>query len=80
MVVSREKHMRDIWDSAPTLTSLDGLTVKIPGYVVPLEGMRSFENKDVWVGPEGDVETYFKHHPVPGEGSVRGEEPLVVQK
>lgn len=47
-------------------------------YVVPLDGMRSFENKYVWIGPEGDAEAYFKHHPVPGEGSVAGEEPLRV--
>lgn len=49
-------------------------------YVVPLEGMARFENKYTWLGPEGLVETYFKHHPVPGEGSVRGEEPLVVHE
>jgi len=47
-------------------------------YVLPLDGMARFENKYVWVGPEGIVETYFKHHPVPGEGSVRGEDPIQV--
>ena len=50
------------------------------GYIVPLDGMRSFENKYVWLSPDGEVETYFKHHPVPGEGSVRGEAPLVVHE
>lgn len=38
--------MREIWDNAPTLTTLNGQTVKLPGYVVPLEalqdGMREF--------------------------------------
>ena len=38
--------MRDIWDRAPTLTTLDGQTVKLPGYVVPLDAapdaMREF--------------------------------------
>ena len=38
--------MREIWDNAPTLKTLDGQTVKLPGYVVPLEalqeGMREF--------------------------------------
>jgi hypothetical protein len=29
--------MRDIWDNAPTLKTLDGQTVKLPGYVVPLD-------------------------------------------
>ncbi len=47
-------------------------------YVVPLDGMSRFENKYVWLGPEGPVETYFKHHPVPGEGSVRGTEAIAV--
>ena len=38
--------MRDIWDNAPTLTTLDGQSVKLPGYVVPLDAtpdaMREF--------------------------------------
>ena len=29
--------MRDIWDNAPTLATLNGQTVKLPGYVVPLD-------------------------------------------
>jgi hypothetical protein len=29
--------MRDIWDNAPTLATLDGQRVKLPGYVVPLD-------------------------------------------
>jgi hypothetical protein len=32
--------MRDIWDSAPTLKTLDGQTVKLPGYVVPLDAVQ----------------------------------------
>ena len=47
-------------------------------YVVPL-GLKplSFENKYVWLDEGGMVlETYFKHHPVPGEGSVTGRDPL----
>ena len=47
-------------------------------YVVPLDGMKLFENKYVWLTPQGEAETYFKHHPVPGEGSVRGEEVIRV--
>jgi apolipoprotein N-acyltransferase len=47
-------------------------------YIVPLsETPFSMENKYVWISESGDVlETYFKHHPVPGEGSVRGTDPL----
>ena len=29
--------MRAIWDNAPTVAAMDGATVKLPGYVVPLE-------------------------------------------
>ncbi len=32
--------MREIWDSAPTNAKLDGMVVKLPGYVVPLEDVR----------------------------------------
>ena len=30
--------MRKVWDDAPTVAALDGKAVKIPGFVVPLEG------------------------------------------
>ena len=30
--------IREVWDSAPLVESLDGLRVKIPGYGVPLDG------------------------------------------
>ena len=40
------KKMRDAWDNAPVNTALVGQTVRIPGFVVPLEdsaeGMREF--------------------------------------
>ncbi|QNM98695.1 DUF3299 domain-containing protein [Chitinimonas koreensis] len=32
-----KKAMRDAWDSAPTVKALNGQTVRLPGYVVPLE-------------------------------------------
>jgi len=32
--------MREIWDNAPVLKTLDGQTVKLPGYVVPLEAIQ----------------------------------------
>lgn len=46
-------------------------------YAVMLDGMRLFENKYVWMTPDGPAETYLKHHPVPGEGSVQGTDPIV---
>lgn len=48
------------------------------GFIVPLsmEPVR-YENEYVWVSADGEiVERYFKHHPVPGEPAVPGEEPL----
>lgn len=40
------KKMREVWDNAPTNHTMDGRTVRIPGYVVPLEegknGMTEF--------------------------------------
>ena len=40
------KKMRDVWDNAPVNTALVGQTVRIPGFVVPLEdtkeGLKEF--------------------------------------
>ena len=40
------KRLREVWDSAPTSAELAGRTVRIPGFVVPLEdsrdGMKEF--------------------------------------
>ena len=30
--------MRKVWDEAPTVAAFDGKSVKIPGFIVPLEG------------------------------------------
>jgi hypothetical protein len=39
-VVDMMRKMREVWDNAPTNGKLDGMTVKLPGYVVPLEDVR----------------------------------------
>jgi len=49
----------------------------VVAYVVPIDGAVRFENVYAWVTPQGIVERYLKHHPVPSEGSVRGTAPLV---
>lgn len=40
------KRMRETWDNAPTNNDMDGVSVRIPGYLVPLEetkaGMKEF--------------------------------------
>ncbi len=51
----------------------------VMAYIVPLtdDEMIPFENKYMWIRPDGTVaEEYFKHYPVPGEGSAAGTEPL----
>jgi hypothetical protein len=42
--------MRAAWDAAPTVASMDGALVKIPGYVVPLEKVRG-ELKELLLVP-----------------------------
>lgn len=34
------RQMRAAWDAAPTVATLDGQSVRLPGYVVPLEEVR----------------------------------------
>jgi apolipoprotein N-acyltransferase len=46
-------------------------------YVVPRDDGK-MENKYVWMTPDGAAETYLKHHPVPGEPSIRGTDPIEV--
>lgn len=52
----------------------------VMGYAVLVdEDPFSFRNEYVWIDREGElVERYAKHHPVPGEPSIRGEDPLRV--
>ena len=46
-------------------------------YIVPLEGIKRFENKFVLITHTGEVlDRYFKRRPVPGEGAVKGDTPL----
>lgn len=52
----------------------------VAAYVVPptKEGEK-FQNKFTWILNNGKIgETYHKHHPVPGEGSIKGVEPINV--
>ena len=48
------------------------------GVQLPSDGF-FFENTYAWIGSEGEIlEQYEKHHPVPGEPSRRGTQPLRV--
>jgi apolipoprotein N-acyltransferase len=54
----------------------------VAAYAVPppkggQEENQPFQNKFTWIHENGDIaETYLKHHPVPGEGSRKGVDPL----
>jgi uncharacterized protein len=39
-VLEMMRELRTAWDNAPTVAALDGATVKLPGYVVPLEEVK----------------------------------------
>jgi apolipoprotein N-acyltransferase len=52
----------------------------VMAYGVPEADTGLFANKYVWLTPQGSIETYLKHHPVPGEPSIAGTEPLVVHE
>jgi apolipoprotein N-acyltransferase len=47
----------------------------IAAYVVPNDATATFQNKFIWVRPDGTIDhVYLKHHPVPGEPAVAGRE------
>jgi apolipoprotein N-acyltransferase len=47
----------------------------VAAYLVPHEATRTYENKLVWVRPDGRIDhVYNKHHPVPGEPATPGTE------
>ena len=70
----------DFLERAAAFSRKHGVDVLF-AYVVPLtEGPYVYENKYVWMTPEGPLETYFKRHPVPGEGAVPGSGPLVAHE
>jgi apolipoprotein N-acyltransferase len=51
----------------------------VAAYIVPDAAARTYQNKFVWLRPDGRVDhTYLKHHPVPGEPATVGTEPQQV--
>jgi apolipoprotein N-acyltransferase len=47
-------------------------------YIVPIEGIKKFENKYLFISKGKILDEYFKFHPVPGEPAVKGENEAVV--
>jgi apolipoprotein N-acyltransferase len=41
-------------------------------YIVPIDGIKKFENKYLFISKGKILDEYFKYHPVPGEGSIKG--------
>ena len=41
-------------------------------YIVPIDGIKKFENKYLFFSKGELIDTYFKYHPVPGEPAVKG--------
>lgn len=52
----------------------------VMAYIVPISlNPFKFDNKYVWISSAGEVlETYRKHHPVPGEGAIKGTKEITV--
>jgi apolipoprotein N-acyltransferase len=50
----------------------------VMAFGVPQDDSNLFANQYVWLTPQGALETYLKHHPVPGEPSIPGDSPLMV--
>lgn len=75
----RAEHEADTIARGRELARRHGVEL-VMGYAVLVdEDPFSFRNEYVWIDREGELmERYAKHHPVPGEPSIRGEEPLRV--
>ena len=66
------KQEPDFVQKLKTISHENNVTV-IAAYIVPIDGLKKFENKYLFVH-EGEVyDKYFKRHPVPGEGAIKGE-------
>ncbi len=56
------KRMRETWDNAPTNNDLDGASVRIPGYLVPLEDTKSGLNS-CWCRTSAPASTPHRRRP-----------------
>lgn len=54
----------------------------VMAYIVPISLKPfKFDNKYIWISDSGKIlETYRKHHPVPGEGAIKGVGELLVHQ
>lgn len=81
--VISEKSESQFLENLSTLAKTHNIEI-VAAYMVPppKDGPGEndpFQNKFTWIQNNGDIaETYFKHHPVPGEGSRKGVAPLKI--
>ncbi|CAA6803708.1 MAG: Apolipoprotein N-acyltransferase / Copper homeostasis protein CutE [uncultured Sulfurovum sp.] len=53
------------------ISSLNNVDLVI-AYIVPVDGIKKFENKYLFISQGKILDEYFKYHPVPGEPAVKG--------
>jgi len=53
------------------ISSLNNVDLFI-AYIVPIDGIKKFENKYLFISQGKILDAYFKYHPVPGEPAVKG--------
>ena len=42
-------------------------------YIVPIDGIKKFENNYLFILKGKILDEYFKYHPVPGEPAIKGD-------
>jgi apolipoprotein N-acyltransferase len=52
--------------------SLENSVELFIAYIVPIDGIKKFENKYLFISKGNIIDTYFKYHPVPGEPAIKG--------
>lgn len=52
--------------------SLNNRVDLVIAYIVPIDGIKKFENKYLLISKGEVLDEYYKNHPVPGEGSIKG--------
>ena len=64
---------REIFRKRLKKLSLENNVSIVASYIVPIEGLKKFENKYLFISRGKILDEYYKLHPAPGEGSLKGE-------
>lgn len=77
----RKEEENDALDKGVELAKRKSVDLVIAYIVLLSEEPFQYDNKYVWISSKGEIlETYRKHHPVPGEPCIAGTEELIVHK